>query len=110
MEYIMRNFSREFLQKNQFRYKSYLSEYEDEVYTYIFPVYFYRQTATIECEIAVSATSGAVNVNVYNAGIKELYAAYYNRDFGKYEIIESIDTRINKKLTELGIKNKNIKP
>lgn len=101
--YKMNNYSKEFLQQNKFRYNSYLSDYGDEIYTYKFPVISYNKTATIECEIAVSTTTGIVNVNVYNAGTRELYASYYNREFGRYEIIKSIDMKINQKLRELGI-------
>ncbi len=101
--YKMNNYSNEFLQKNKFRYNSYLSDYGDEVYTYKFPLVSYSKTATIECEIAVSVMTGAVNVNVYNAGTRELYAQYYNREYGKYEILKSIDSKINNKLEELGI-------
>jgi len=103
IEYKIKNYSKEFLQKHKFRYNSYLSDYGDEIYTYKFPVISYNKTTTIECEIAVSTMTGTVNVNVYNAGTKELYAPYYNRDFGKYEIIKSIAIKIDKKLKELGI-------
>lgn len=101
--YKMKNYSKEFLQKHKFRYSSYLSEYGDEVYTYKFPVISYNKTTTIECEIAVSIMTGVVNVNVYNAGTRELYTQYYNREYGNYEIMKSIDSKISNKLKELGI-------
>lgn len=102
--YKIRDYSKEFLQKRKFRYSSYLSEYGDEVYTYRFPLSVYGRTATIECEIAVSLTTGIANVNVYNAGTKDLYASYYNREFGNCEILKSIDAKIENKFKELGIK------
>jgi len=101
--YKMNDYSKEFLQKHRFRYNSYLSDYGDEIYTYKFPVSSYNKTTTIECEISVSTMTGIVNVNVYNAGTRELYASYYNRVFGKCQIIKSIDIKIDKKLKELGI-------
>lgn len=101
--YKINDYSKEFLQRHKFRYSSYLSEYGDEIYTYKFPLITYNKSATIECEIAVSLATGVVNVNVYNAGTKELYASYYNREFGKCEILNSIDMKIEKKLKELGI-------
>lgn len=101
--YKMKDYSKEFLQKNRFRYNSYLSDYGDEVYTYRSPLVSYARTTTIECEIAVSVITGTVNVNVYNAGTRELYAQYYDREFGRYEIMESIDARIDDKLMGLGI-------
>lgn len=101
--YKIRDYSKEFLQKHKFRYSSFLSEYGDEVYTYKFPLVFFNKTATIECEIAVSLTTGIVNVNVYNTGTKELYSSYYDREFGSCELLNSIDIKIEKKLKELGI-------
>lgn len=100
--YKIKDYSKQFLQKHRFRYNSYLSDYSDEVYTYKFLV-SYNKTTTIECEISVSTMTGIVNINVYNAGTRELYASYYNREFGNYEIIKSIDIKIEKKLKELGI-------
>lgn len=101
--YKIRDYSKSFLQKNKFRYNSYLSDYDDEIYTYKFPLSSYNNVTTIECEISVSTITGVVNVNVYNAGTRELYTPYYNGEFGKYEIIQSIDVKIKKKLEELGI-------
>ena len=101
--YKIRDYSKEFLQKHKFRYSSFLSEYGDEVYTYKFPLITYCKTTTIECEIAVSVTTGVVNLNVYNAGTKELYASYYDREFGNCELLKSIGMKIDKKLKELGI-------
>lgn len=101
--YRIKDYSKQFLQKHKFRYSSYLSEYSDEVYTYKFPLISYNKTTTIECEISVSTMTGVVNINVYNAGTRELYASYYDREFGKCEILKSIDIKIEKKLKELGI-------
>lgn len=101
--YKIKDYSKHFLQKHRFRYSSYLSEYNDEIYTYRFPLITYNKITTIECEIAVSVTTGVVNLNVYNAGTKELYASYYDREFGNCELLKSIDMKIEKKLKELGI-------
>ena len=101
--YRIKDYSKQFLQKHKFRYSSYLSEYGDEVYTYKFPLISYNKTTTIECEISVSTMTGITNVNVYNAGTRELYASYYDREFGKCEILKSIDIKIEKKLKDLGI-------
>lgn len=101
--YRIKDYSKEFLQKHRFRYSSYLSEYGDEIYTYRFPLITYNKITTIECEIAVSVTTGVVNVNVYNTGTKELYSSYYDREFGSCELLKSIDIKIENKLKELGI-------
>ncbi len=102
--YKINDYSKEFLQRYKFRYNSYLSEYGDEVYTYKFPLVIYNKITTIECEIAVSLVTGIVNANVYNAGTRELYSSYYNREFGNCEILKSIDVKIENKFKELGIK------
>lgn len=106
--YKIKDCSKQFLQNHKFRYNSYLSECRDEIYTYKFPLVSYNtisnsKMTTVECEISISTITGRVNVNVYNAGTRELYAQYYNREFGDCELLKSIDTKINKKLNELGI-------
>lgn len=104
--YKMNNYSKDYLQKHKFKYSSYLSEYGDEVYTYKFPVLYNIKTPVIviECEISVSTLTGIANVNVYKANTRELYAAYYNREYGGYKnIMRLVDAKINKKLKELGI-------
>ena len=101
--YKIKDYSKEFLQKQKFKYNSYLSDYDDEIYTYKFPLISYKKITTVECEISVSIMTGVVNVNVYIAGTRELYTSYYNREYGKYEIMKSIDSKINNKLKELGI-------
>lgn len=101
--YKIKDCSRHFLQKHKFRYSSYLSEYGDEIYTYSFPLVTYNKITTIECEIAVSIATGIINVNIYNAGTKELYTSYYDREFGNCELLKSIDMKIDNKLKELGI-------
>jgi hypothetical protein len=47
--------------------------------------------------------TGVVNVNIYNAGTRELYSSYYNCEYGKCKLLKSIDLKIDKKLKELGI-------
>lgn len=101
--YKIKDYSKEFLQKHKFRYSSYLSGYNDDIYTYTFPLIFYNKIVTIECEIAVSLITGVVNVNVYNAGTRELYSSYYNREYGNYELLVTIDMKIDSRLKELGI-------
>lgn len=101
--YRIEDYSKEFLQKHRFKYNNYLSDVGDEIYTYKFPLIIYNKTTTIECEIAVSVTTGIVNVNVQNTGTKELYSSYYDREFGNCELLKSINMKIEKKLNELGI-------
>ena len=101
--YKIQNYSKSYLQNHGFKYSPFLSDYADEVYTYRFPLISYNKTTTISCEIAVSTTTGMVNVNVLNGTTRELYASYYDREYGNYEIIKLFDIKINNKLKELGI-------
>ena len=102
--YKIKDYSKDFLQRHKFKYSSYLSEYGDEIYTYKFPVLYHIKTPVIECEIAVSTSTGIVNVNAYKAGTKDLYPAYYNRKYGSHRnIMRLIDAKINRKLKDLGI-------
>lgn len=102
--YKMKNYSKEFLQKHKFKYSSHLSEYVDEIFTYKFPLIYSIKIPVIECEISVSTVTGIANLNIYKAGTKELYPPYYNKEYGNYKIImRLIDTKINRKLKELGI-------
>ena len=101
--YKIQDYSKSYLQNHGFKYSSYLSDYVDEIYTYRFPLISYNKVVTISCEIAISTTTGMVNVNVLNGNTRELYASYYDREYGNYEIIKLIDIKINNKLKELGI-------
>lgn len=101
--YTMKNHSKKFLLDKGFRYNRILSDSSEDIYTYRFPLVLYNKTSTIECEISVSIITGIVNINVINSSTKELYASYYNREYGNFEIIRLIDTKISKKIKELGI-------
>ena len=101
--YKIQNYSKSYLQSIGFKYNPYLSDYADEIYTYRFPLISYHKTTTISCEIAISTVTGIVNVNVLNGSTRDLYASYYDREYGNYEIIKLIDIKINNKLKELGI-------
>lgn len=72
----MKDYSKEFLQSNKFKYRTNLSDNNDEMYTYRFPVIFYNKIPTTECEIVVSSSVRTVTINVYNSGTKELYSSY----------------------------------
>ena len=101
--YIMSNHSKKFLLDNGFRFNRNLSDSTEEIYTYRFPVVSYKKSTVIECEISVSVNTGITTVSVINTSTKDLYCAYYNREYGRSEVVKSIDTHVNKKLKGLGI-------
>ena len=101
--YTISNYSKKFLLDNGFKFNQNLSDSTEEIYTYRFPLISYNKIATIECEISVSTVTGIVNVNVLNGSTRDLYASYYDREYGNCEIIKLIDVKINNKLKKLGI-------
>lgn len=103
LTYIMSNHSKKFLLDNGFRFNRNLSDSTEEIYTYRFPVVSYKKSTVIECEISVSVNTGITTVSVINTSTKDLYCAYYNREYGRSEVVKSIDTHVNKKLKGLGI-------
>ena len=103
LTYTMANHSKKFLQDNGFRFNRNLSDSTEEIFTYRFPLVSYKRATVIECEILVSVNTGITTVSVINTSTKDLYCAYYNREYGKSEVIKSIDAQINKKLKGLGI-------
>lgn len=104
LKYKMSDYSKDFLQSKGFKYNRTLSNSSDDIYTYRFPLITYNKNILVECEIIVSCTTGTINVNVLSTGTKELYASYYNRDYGNNELLKSIDKKIENKLKDLGIK------
>lgn len=104
LNYKISNYSKQFLQSKGFKYNRNISDSIEEIYTYRFPLISYNKSTTIECEISVSTTTGMVTINVIDSNTRELYAAYYGREYGNYEIMKIMDIKINKKLRDLGIR------
>lgn len=86
-----------------FHYNSLLSDDHEDWFTLKFPVLFYKNKPTVECEIAVEPESGICVINVFNANTREIYVPYYNHDFGRYITIKIIEKKISNKLKALGI-------
>lgn len=107
LTYTMANHSKKFLQDNGFRFNRNLSDSTEEIFTYRFPLVSYKRTVTVECEISVSVNTGITNISVINTNTKDLYCAYYNREYGRSEVVKNIDIQISKKLKGLGIKYEN---
>lgn len=102
--YKIDNLSKDSLISKGFKYNRNLYEPSDEVYTYRFPLMFYNKIVVIECIINVFIETGLVNISVINSNTRELYAPFYDREYGEYYNIKIIDNKLNKKLKELGIK------
>ena len=102
-KYIKKYITRDWLYSNNFRYNRAYSTDKESVYSQRFIVSRYLGIPILECEILVYYPEGLVKVNVYKAGTREKYPAFYDRDYGVNTLINNIDTKISKKLKNLNI-------
>lgn len=106
-KYIKRNVTKEWLAKNNFKYNNVLSDEENEVYAYRFPVHKNGFFTVLECEIAICFNSGEVNVDVFEYGTRDRYAPFYYVEYGNYDVmLKSINDKIENELKKLRIKKK----
>lgn len=105
--YVKPGITKEWLNKNDFRYNRMLSDSDDSVYTYRFPLHKNGYFTTLECELSCVETTGEINVDVYDYGTRNRYAAFYCTEYGDYScMLKAINKRINAELKRLGIKKK----
>lgn len=102
-KYIKKYVTRDWLYANGFRYNRTYSIDNNAVYSQRFIVSRYLGIPMLECEILVHYPEGLVQANVYKSGTREKHPAFYNRDYGKNELIGTIENKISKKLHKLGI-------
>ena len=89
-----------------FHYNKLMSD-DTDFYSMRFPVHKYNKHVTLEGEILVELQTGDVIINVYNFGTNDRYTPFYNLDYGKYEILESINKVIEEHLKKIGAKKRN---
>lgn len=106
-QYIKKNMTKEWLLKNDFRYNRFFSTKDDTVYTQRFTVAKQcgKHDISLECEVLAYYPEGNICINVYNAGTRDKYPSFYNREFGSNnnKLLDMIDFKINKKLERLEI-------
>ena len=85
-----------------FKYSNY-----NQSYSYDFPVYKYKRKPLIICKMLIYEDEDNVNFTIVGTN-GNLYAPYYNRDFGQNEIVDIIDKNIKKEFNKLGIKSKKV--
>jgi len=72
-------------------------------YIHRFPVWKYKQTTTLECELSIDELTGVVQFNVMDMN-RVPYAPFYYVYCGKYEpMLGKIHDIIDKELRRLGI-------
>ncbi len=107
--YFKREITKDWLTNNGFKYSRMLSNADDTVYTYRFPIHKNGYFTTLECELSCIESTGEVSVDVYDYGTRNRYAAFYYTQYGDYsKMLKAINKRINAELKKLGIEKNNI--
>ena len=89
MEYKLKT-TKDDLYSKGFHYNKLMSD-ETDVYSLRFPVHKYKKFITLEGEILVELQTGDIAINVFNYGTNEWYSPFYVQDYGRYEILSSIN-------------------
>ena len=93
--------TKEILKDNNFKYI-------DGYYSYRFPVYKYKRTPIIWCNLYMDLENKTLNLNVFDEN-NNTYASFFNRTYGgENKVVESVEKKIK---TQLGVfvKNKILK-
>lgn len=91
-----------------FRYKRSMSDAEDDVYEYSFPVYRYHMSISLECRFLLWQKSNRLKVDVFDYTTHGIYGPWYNDNSGVHEeIIKIINKNILKEMKRLNITVKN---
>lgn len=90
------------LKNKEFKYN-----YQEKYYTYVFPVYKHKSKPLLFCKIFIFEEDHSVKFIVEDNNGKA-YANYYNREYGKNNILKIIDLSIEKEFKKLGIKQKKV--
>lgn len=99
------NVDRQWLKQNDFRYSRTYSDSESDAYLRRFPVYKYGSCCTLEGEILIYVETGEVKINVYESGTNDIYAPFYNVEYGNYDsLLKIIDKYIYAELKRLNIR------
>ena len=84
-----------------------LSDRENQIYLHSFPIIRDKNNGriTIMGEFIYNESTKTIRTNVYDVGTGNMYAPYYDREYGDFSIIVNmcIDA-INKEMKRLGIK------
>ena len=78
-------------------------DFELQEYAYMFPVYNRKsknKKDSIICKLGINEETKQVWINVYNSNGR-LYPSYYNRQYGKSNIIPIIDKNIKTEINKL---------
>lgn len=100
----MKDISTKSLKNLGFHYNKEISDNDNKYYSIRFPVVKYNTHTSIEGEITVDVTSGAILINVYDLKGNH-YAPFYNCEYGNFDdILQMINKNIEKQLRKYKIK------
>lgn len=86
-----------------FNYSPRISDEEFEGYEYSFPIYFYKKTPILWCNIRLWLNNRRVNIDVVDSN-NNYYSAFYVADSKvDHDVLKVIDRRVFLKLKEFGI-------
>ena len=108
-KYFKPKITMEWIRKRPFRHSNLFSDYEENAYSYRFPVHKSGGFITLECEIIVFEKTGNITLNVFEYGTTDKYASFYCNDYGKNSVLDSVHERIQSELNKLGIVKKKVK-
>lgn len=108
-KYFKPKITAEWIRKSPFRHSNLFSDYEENAYSYRFPVHKSGGFITLECEIIIFEKSGNITLNVFEYGTRDKYAPFYCNDYGKNSVLDSVHERIRAELNKLGIVQKKVK-
>lgn len=95
MNQINYKLTKEQLLSKGFRFSRSLSDDENDVYTYRFPVFKYKKMIVLECELRVTLGEEKININVYDYNTNNKYAPFYHCEYGSYnEMLKIINEKI----------------
>ena len=87
-------------------YNKLMSEDGLDCYSIRFWVLKHNKIPTVDCELTVELQTGNVMINVFQHGTNDIYAPYYNNEYGVYKTLDIINGTIQKYLDRLGVECK----
>lgn len=105
--YQIKNPSTGHLNNLGFKFKRSMSDAEDDVYEYFFPVYRYHAAISIEARFLLWQQSNILTVDVFDSTTHGIYGAWYSDESGIHkEIINIINKNILKEMRRMNITKK----
>ena len=87
-----------------FRYKPGMSDAEDDVLEYSFPVYRYHMSISLECRFLLWQQSNILKVDIFDTTTHGIYGPWYYDNSGIHQdMLEIINRNIGREMKRLGI-------